>query len=148
MQHSTSLRPQYQMSLKAMNKPMELELAEAISYQVLELVYICQCVLEQDIMYNKKGKPGAQSSQNVWGPGRDRVTLGLLYNMYNTLTKSNGHAENGDDNRRSTSSKSISTTEATVGTPANKKKGMVLPFDPHSITFDDIIYSVDMPQVT
>ncbi|MCD7463346.1 transcription factor [Datura stramonium] len=28
----------------------------------------------------------------------------------------------------------------------NKKKGMVLPFEPHSITFDEIIYSVDMPQ--
>ncbi|XP_063937326.1 pleiotropic drug resistance protein 1-like isoform X1 [Daucus carota subsp. sativus] len=27
-----------------------------------------------------------------------------------------------------------------------KKKGMVLPFEPHSITFDDIKYSVDMPQ--
>ncbi|AES68067.2 drug resistance transporter-like ABC domain protein [Medicago truncatula] len=26
-----------------------------------------------------------------------------------------------------------------------KKKGMVLPFEPHSITFDDIVYSVDMP---
>ncbi|WOG89279.1 hypothetical protein DCAR_0208516 [Daucus carota subsp. sativus] len=28
----------------------------------------------------------------------------------------------------------------------NKKKGMVLPFEPHYITFDDIKYSVDMPQ--
>ena len=28
-----------------------------------------------------------------------------------------------------------------------KKKGMILPFEPHSITFDDIKYSVDMPQV-
>ncbi|KAK1365563.1 hypothetical protein POM88_041124 [Heracleum sosnowskyi] len=28
----------------------------------------------------------------------------------------------------------------------NKKKGMVLPFEQHSITFDDIKYSVDMPQ--
>ncbi|KAG5227869.1 pleiotropic drug resistance protein [Salix suchowensis] len=28
----------------------------------------------------------------------------------------------------------------------NSKKGMVLPFEPHSITFDDVIYSVDMPQ--
>ncbi|XP_060212779.1 pleiotropic drug resistance protein 1-like [Lycium barbarum] len=28
----------------------------------------------------------------------------------------------------------------------NKKKGMVLPFEPHSITFDDVVYSVDMPQ--
>ncbi|KAL3630027.1 transcription factor [Castilleja foliolosa] len=26
-----------------------------------------------------------------------------------------------------------------------KKKGMILPFEPHSITFDDIRYSVDMP---
>lgn len=30
----------------------------------------------------------------------------------------------------------------------NNKKGMVLPFEPHSITFDDVVYSVDMPQVT
>ncbi|CAI0473898.1 unnamed protein product [Linum tenue] len=28
----------------------------------------------------------------------------------------------------------------------SKKKGMVLPFEPHSITFDDVIYAVDMPQ--
>ncbi|KAL3840932.1 hypothetical protein ACJIZ3_025523 [Penstemon smallii] len=28
----------------------------------------------------------------------------------------------------------------------NRKKGMVLPFEPHSITFDEILYSVDMPQ--
>ncbi|XP_019263263.1 PREDICTED: pleiotropic drug resistance protein 1-like isoform X2 [Nicotiana attenuata] len=27
-----------------------------------------------------------------------------------------------------------------------KKKGMVLPFEPHSIAFDEVIYSVDMPQ--
>ncbi|EOY26604.1 Pleiotropic drug resistance 12 [Theobroma cacao] len=51
-----------------------------------------------------------------------------------------------DDIRRSTSSKSSSMTEATVGALGNKKKGMVLPFEPHSITFDDVIYSVDMPQ--
>ncbi|KAF8016621.1 hypothetical protein BT93_H1981 [Corymbia citriodora subsp. variegata] len=29
---------------------------------------------------------------------------------------------------------------------ANRKRGMVLPFEQHSITFDEIIYSVDMPQ--
>ncbi|CAI0420670.1 unnamed protein product [Linum tenue] len=28
----------------------------------------------------------------------------------------------------------------------NKKEGMVLPFEPHSITFEDIIYSVDTPK--
>ncbi|CAN1121694.1 ABC transporter G family member 40 [Linum perenne] len=31
-------------------------------------------------------------------------------------------------------------------TSGSKKKGMVLPFEPHSITFDDVVYSVDMPQ--
>lgn len=34
------------------------------------------------------------------------------------------------------------------GTNENKQKGMVLPFEPHSITFDNIRYSVDMPQVS
>ncbi|KAF8009149.1 hypothetical protein BT93_J0209 [Corymbia citriodora subsp. variegata] len=29
---------------------------------------------------------------------------------------------------------------------ADRKRGMVLPFEPHSITFDEITYSVDMPQ--
>lgn len=28
-----------------------------------------------------------------------------------------------------------------------RRKGMVLPFEPHSITFDEIVYSVDMPPV-
>ncbi|XP_060173834.1 pleiotropic drug resistance protein 1-like [Lycium barbarum] len=36
--------------------------------------------------------------------------------------------------------------ENSNGEGQNKKKGMVLPFEPHSITFDDVIYSVDMPQ--
>lgn len=30
---------------------------------------------------------------------------------------------------------------------SGRKKGMVLPFEPHSITFDEVSYSVDMPQV-
>ncbi|XVE88987.1 hypothetical protein DITRI_Ditri19aG0113900 [Diplodiscus trichospermus] len=51
-----------------------------------------------------------------------------------------------EDNQRSISSKSLSMTGATVGAVGNKKKGMVLPFEPHSITFDNIVYSVDMPQ--
>lgn len=28
------------------------------------------------------------------------------------------------------------------------KRGMVLPFEPYSITFSEITYSVDMPEVT
>ncbi|KAG5249761.1 pleiotropic drug resistance protein [Salix suchowensis] len=47
--------------------------------------------------------------------------------------------ENGDEINRNAS--------ASIGEASdNRKKGMVLPFEPHSITFDDVIYSVDMPQ--
>ncbi|KAI5315665.1 hypothetical protein L3X38_044841 [Prunus dulcis] len=51
-----------------------------------------------------------------------------------------------DSEDGSTSSKPSSVrTEATTDTN-HKKRGMVLPFEPHSITFDEITYSVDMPQ--
>lgn len=33
-----------------------------------------------------------------------------------------------------------------VNANANKKRGMVLPFEPHCITFNNVTYSVDMPQ--
>lgn len=38
-------------------------------------------------------------------------------------------------------------TDGVIEAGANKKRGMVLPFEPHSITFDNVVYSVDMPQV-
>lgn len=34
-----------------------------------------------------------------------------------------------------------------IKTVQDRKRGMVLPFEQHSITFDGISYSVDMPQV-
>ncbi|KAJ6414598.1 hypothetical protein OIU84_003573 [Salix udensis] len=37
-------------------------------------------------------------------------------------------------------------TESISEANNQKQKGMILPFEPHSITFDDIKYSVDMPQ--
>ncbi|KAL8110162.1 hypothetical protein AgCh_026034 [Apium graveolens] len=39
-----------------------------------------------------------------------------------------------------------STTEHNALGNHNTRKGMVLPFEPHSVTFDDITYSVNMPQ--
>ncbi|KAK1393964.1 hypothetical protein POM88_013020 [Heracleum sosnowskyi] len=50
----------------------------------------------------------------------------------------------GDHVRRN--SPRSSTTENYGEANRNRRKGMVLPFEPHSITFDDIMYSVDMPQ--
>ncbi|KAI3468322.1 hypothetical protein Pfo_024985 [Paulownia fortunei] len=52
----------------------------------------------------------------------------------------------GDANtRRSVSSGSSSTRTDAIEADENRKRGMILPFEPHSITFDDIRYSVDMP---
>ncbi|XP_059642943.1 pleiotropic drug resistance protein 1-like isoform X3 [Cornus florida] len=49
--------------------------------------------------------------------------------------------------RRSISSGSSSQkTDAIVNANQNRKRGMILPFEQHSLTFDDIKYSVDMPQ--
>ena len=42
-------------------------------------------------------------------------------------------------------SRKVETTDASNH---DKKKGMVLSFKPHSITFDEITYSGDMPQVS
>ncbi|XVE51832.1 hypothetical protein DITRI_Ditri02bG0072600 [Diplodiscus trichospermus] len=36
-------------------------------------------------------------------------------------------------------------TETTTKALAKKKNGMVLPFEPHSMTLNDIIYSIHMP---
>ncbi|CAJ2632869.1 unnamed protein product [Trifolium pratense] len=42
----------------------------------------------------------------------------------------------------------LSSRKETVAVETNhsRKRGMVLPFEPHSITFDEVTYSVDMPQ--
>ncbi|KAF7843299.1 pleiotropic drug resistance protein 1-like [Senna tora] len=58
------------------------------------------------------------------------------------------YARNLDDNRiDSMSSRSSSVRpEVIMKSSQNRKRGMVLPFEPHSITFDEITYSVDMPE--
>ncbi|KAL0297339.1 UNVERIFIED_CONTAM: Pleiotropic drug resistance protein 1 [Sesamum radiatum] len=47
--------------------------------------------------------------------------------------------------RRSISSGSSSTRVDAIEANGDRKRGMILPFEPHSITFDDVRYSVDMP---
>lgn len=42
---------------------------------------------------------------------------------------------------------SVSSTETNFQGNAKKRTGMILPFEQHSIAFEDITYSVDMPQV-
>lgn len=39
-------------------------------------------------------------------------------------------------------------TNAEVHKAQTRRRGMILPFEMHSITFDEIRYFIDMPQVT
>ncbi|PON89430.1 ABC type transporter protein [Trema orientale] len=63
-------------------------------------------------------------------------------------------SEDSQTDNRSNSSSHQTNTESTGGEVRNrvaersrtKKRGMILPFEPHSISFDDITYSVDTPQ--
>ncbi|CAN6684640.1 unnamed protein product [Malus baccata var. baccata] len=66
--------------------------------------------------------------------GKPQVVISTLQ-----VCRENG---NGSNSSRSSSV----TKKATDDTNGNKKRGMVLPFEPHSITFDEITYSVDVPQ--
>ncbi|XP_051119662.1 pleiotropic drug resistance protein 1-like [Andrographis paniculata] len=57
-----------------------------------------------------------------------------------------GSVSGNENRRRSNSSESPSMrADAIEATEENRKRGMILPFEPHSLTFDDIRYSVDMP---
>ncbi|KAK6119474.1 hypothetical protein DH2020_046778 [Rehmannia glutinosa] len=52
-----------------------------------------------------------------------------------------------DDVHRSVSSRTMSSRVGVISNAdPNRKRGMILPFEPLSITFDDIRYAVDMPQ--
>ncbi|XP_060973818.1 pleiotropic drug resistance protein 1 isoform X2 [Cannabis sativa] len=87
------------------------------------------------------------------------VLFNILYtlalNYLNSIEKSqalsNEDPENNDHEiqvGRETRTNEIQQTSSINNTGENqsKKKGMILPFEPHSITFNDVIYSVDMPQ--
>ncbi|XP_028766306.1 pleiotropic drug resistance protein 1 [Neltuma alba] len=56
-----------------------------------------------------------------------------------------GNMEDSHGRKRVTSKSESERSEGIVNSSQNRKRGMVLPFEPHSITFDEIIYSVDMP---
>ncbi|GAA0169413.1 ATP-binding cassette [Lithospermum erythrorhizon] len=71
----------------------------------------------------------------------DKINVELSERSVSSSSKGN------QARRRSMSSGSSSTrADAIVESNENKKKGMILPFEPHSLTFDDVSYSVDMPQ--
>ncbi|CAN4128178.1 unnamed protein product [Withania somnifera] len=70
----------------------------------------------------------------------------LLFNFLFTVALAYFNLR-GNDVRRSASSRSMSSRVGSItDANLNKRRGMILPFEPLSITFDDIRYAVDMPQ--
>ncbi|CAH9086271.1 unnamed protein product [Cuscuta epithymum] len=72
--------------------------------------------------------------------------LGLQY--LNPYGKPQANVSDDNENGETSivySSNSLDQTAAN-GVTETKKKGMVLPFEPYSLTFDNVVYSVDMPR--
>ncbi|KAF2304888.1 hypothetical protein GH714_039267 [Hevea brasiliensis] len=62
-------------------------------------------------------------------------------------SKGKSSLERGSASQRSASSRTPSTTVSSFSDAnQNRKRGMILPFQPLSITFDEVRYAVDMPQ--
>ncbi|KAM4111345.1 hypothetical protein ACJW30_05G060300 [Castanea mollissima] len=90
---------------------------------------------------NPLGKPQSVKSEEPGSNGQD----------YRSRENNSSHKtsiENGYEIKRGSNTSSLSSisTDASVEINQNRNRGMILPFDQHTITFDEIKYSVDMPQ--
>ncbi|KAF4347920.1 pleiotropic drug resistance protein 1 [Cannabis sativa] len=83
------------------------------------------------------------------------IILNILYTVALTYlnpfekaqsVKSEDPENDIQDDNRATEMQQLSNNSPNIGENQIAKKGMILPFEPHSISFDDVIYSVDMPQ--
>ncbi|KAF5938930.1 hypothetical protein HYC85_023189 [Camellia sinensis] len=92
---------------------------------------------------NPFGKPQAILSEETLAE-RSASKKGGLTELTSKTKNSSGK---GNEVQRSVSSRSMSSRVGSI-TEADQKRerGMILPFEPLSITFDDISYAVDMPQ--
>ncbi|KAI3759658.1 hypothetical protein L6452_07637 [Arctium lappa] len=74
------------------------------------------------------------------------LIFALSLALLNPFGKAQANASAEDEGDAGAVELSSIKKESTDEGSQNKKKGMILPFEPHSITFDDVKYSVDMPQ--
>ncbi|TKY48114.1 ABC transporter G family member 40 [Spatholobus suberectus] len=100
---------------------------------------------------NPLEKPRAVISKESHGnkhKDKSLEDIGLPLRLPGNAPSSNIEIGNLDDHgTESLHSWSTSVRQkAVVESTQRRKKGMVLPFEPHSLTFDEITYSVDMPQ--
>ncbi|KAJ0533807.1 putative ABC-type xenobiotic transporter [Helianthus annuus] len=73
------------------------------------------------------------------------ICFALSLAFLNPFEKPQANASTEDESDSAVELSSMNKESTNEGSH-NKKKGMILPFEPHSITFDDVKYSVDMPQ--
>ncbi|KAI8558577.1 hypothetical protein RHMOL_Rhmol04G0105600 [Rhododendron molle] len=93
---------------------------------------------------NPFGKPQAILTEETLTE-RIAVKTGELVELASSGDITSG--ENGSEVRRSASSTSMATGVGSITDAGqNRKRGMVLPFEPLSIIFEEIRYAVDMPQ--
>ncbi|KAK7351408.1 hypothetical protein VNO77_10843 [Canavalia gladiata] len=74
-------------------------------------------------------------------------SVGRSEHIIELSSRFKGSSDKGNESRRSVSSRTLSARVGSISaTDQSRKRGMVLPFTPLSITFDEIRYAVDMPQ--
>ncbi|XP_065618258.1 pleiotropic drug resistance protein 1-like, partial [Quercus suber] len=89
---------------------------------------------------NPLGKPQSVKSEEPESNGQD-------YRSRESNSSHKTSIENGYEMKRGSNTSSLSSisTDTSVEINQNRNRGMTLPFDQHTITFDEIKYSVDMP---
>ncbi|KAK7336924.1 hypothetical protein VNO77_17477 [Canavalia gladiata] len=108
---------------------------------VLSLTYLNPIRKHQAVILDEP-----QSNEQNGGSKRE---ANVLKHVKYSFSQHSNRVRNGENIRRNSSPRSLSTRQETVTseTNHNRKRGMVLPFDPHSISFDEVTYAVDMPQM-
>ncbi|XP_073222746.1 pleiotropic drug resistance protein 1-like isoform X2 [Cicer arietinum] len=89
-----------------------------------------------------------EDSQNNEQNGGSRKRTNVLKFIKDSFSQHSNKVRNGESRSAITSSSTLSNRQEMVAADRNhsRKRGMVLPFEPHCITFDEVTYSVDMPQ--
>ncbi|GAU19347.1 hypothetical protein TSUD_336340 [Trifolium subterraneum] len=89
-----------------------------------------------------------EESQKNEQNGGSRKRTNVLKFIKDRFPQHSNRVRNRECRRGSVSPVTFSRRQETVVADSNhsRKRGMVLPFEPHSITFDEITYSVGMPQ--
>ncbi|WJX84449.1 hypothetical protein P8452_67025 [Trifolium repens] len=88
-----------------------------------------------------------ESQNNEQNDGSRKITNVLKF-IKDSFSQHSNKVRNGESTSGSVSPSTLARRQETIAAETNhsRKRGMILPFEPHSITFDEVTYSVVMPQ--